>query len=63
MATANAMFDRFTGSYRRLFAPEATPRLALVHGKRALNAGFSDVGQFRYTTDVPAESFCKSLRG
>lgn len=40
MATANAMYDRFSRSYRRLFAEDSTPSLVLAHGKRALHEGF-----------------------
>ena len=40
MATANAMYDRLRGSYRRLFQADALPSLALAHGKRALHEGF-----------------------
>jgi len=41
MATADAMFGRVAASYRRLFASEATPSLALAHGHAALNSGFT----------------------
>jgi CRISPR-associated endonuclease/helicase Cas3 len=41
MATANAMFERLQGSYRRLFADRARPSLVLAHGKRKLYAGFT----------------------
>jgi CRISPR-associated endonuclease/helicase Cas3 len=37
MATADAMFNRLAQSYRRLFAPEARPSLALAHGRAELN--------------------------
>lgn len=40
MATANAMYDRLSDSYRRLFADDATPSLVLAHGRRALHDGF-----------------------
>lgn len=42
MATANAMYERFSkgGSYRRLFADTADPSLVLTHGKRDLHDGF-----------------------
>lgn len=40
MATANAMFARLSASYRRLFAPDASPSVVLVHGKRDLCEGF-----------------------
>ena len=40
MATANAMYDRLSQSYRRLFEDDGTPSLVLAHGKRALHEGF-----------------------
>lgn len=40
MATANAMFARLAASYRRLFAPDASPSVVLVHAKRDLCEGF-----------------------
>lgn len=40
MATANAMFDRLASAYRHLFARDANPSVALVHGARDLHAGF-----------------------
>jgi len=40
MATANAMFDRLAAAHRSLFAVEAAPSLALVHGARDLHQGF-----------------------
>lgn len=43
MATADSMFARVAKSYRRLFAPEATPSLALAHGQAALNSGFTSI--------------------
>jgi CRISPR-associated endonuclease/helicase Cas3 len=33
-ATANAMWERLGSSFRRLFAPDATPSLVLAHGRR-----------------------------
>ena len=42
MATANAMYDRLASIYGRMFADEATPSLVLGHGKRHLNAKFSE---------------------
>jgi CRISPR-associated endonuclease/helicase Cas3 len=41
-ATANAMWERLGSSFRRLFAPDATPSLVLAHGRRALHKGFQD---------------------
>lgn len=40
MATANAMFDRLAAACRHLFAPDASPSVALAHGARDLHAGF-----------------------
>lgn len=40
MATADAMFDRLAKSYRKLFADEAAPSLALAHGRAMLNTLF-----------------------
>jgi len=40
MATANAMFDRLGEAVRYLFAPNASPSLALAHGARGLHRGF-----------------------
>ena len=40
MATANAMYGRLSGAYRRLFAPEARPSLVLAHGRRRDHDGF-----------------------
>jgi CRISPR-associated endonuclease/helicase Cas3 len=42
MATANAMYDRLAASYRRLFADEETPSLALAHGSARLHEGFRE---------------------
>ncbi|MCY4376888.1 MAG: CRISPR-associated helicase Cas3', partial [Spirochaetaceae bacterium] len=42
MATANAMFDRLSSAYRRLFATGAEPSIALAHGARDLHGGFRD---------------------
>ena len=42
MATANAMYDRLAQSYERLFDDAARPSLVLGHGKRTLNARFTD---------------------
>ena len=41
-ATANAMWERLGSSFRLLFAADATPSLALAHGRRALHKGFQD---------------------
>jgi CRISPR-associated endonuclease/helicase Cas3 len=42
MATANAMYGRLAGAYRKLFEDGATPSLVLAHGRRADHAGFQD---------------------
>lgn len=42
MATANAMYERLSQNYRRLFETDAAPSLVLAHGKRALHEGFRD---------------------
>jgi CRISPR-associated endonuclease/helicase Cas3 len=41
MATANAMYERMSASYRGLFHAAASPSLALAHGRKALHDGFS----------------------
>jgi len=40
MATANAMYNRLGKAYRRLYAADALPSLALAHGARHLSDGF-----------------------
>ncbi|HIJ95856.1 MAG TPA: CRISPR-associated helicase Cas3' [Desulfuromonadales bacterium] len=40
MATSNAMYDRLTRVYRRLFSEECEPALVLAHGARHLSEGF-----------------------
>lgn len=40
MATANGMFTRVAGIYRRLFAPGAMPSLVLAHSASRLHEGF-----------------------
>ena len=40
MATANAMHKRLGKAYRRLYAADALPSLALAHGARHLSDGF-----------------------
>ncbi len=42
MATANAMYDRLGGIYRKLFDDDETPSLVLAHGRTALHEGFTD---------------------
>lgn len=53
MATANAMYERFSESYRRLFHSNAHPSLVLAHGKRALHEGFREsILQAKINDDV-----------
>ena len=40
MATANAMFDRLAAAHGHLFAEDARPSVALVHGARDLHRGY-----------------------
>jgi CRISPR-associated endonuclease/helicase Cas3 len=42
MATANAMYDRLSVSYRRLFADQTHPSLVLAHGRSSLNQDFTE---------------------
>ena len=42
MATANAMYDRLSDIYARLYADASRPSLVLAHGKRMLNDAFTD---------------------
>jgi CRISPR-associated endonuclease/helicase Cas3 len=66
MATANAMFDRLQLAYRRLFAPDGHPSLALAHGRADLNAAFiaaiesdgSPASHVRDPADETAEAHC-----
>lgn len=41
MATANAMYDRLSLTYRNLFGPDENPSLVLAHGARDLSKNFS----------------------
>lgn len=41
-ATANAMYERLSGAYRRLFAEPERASLALAHGARDLSGPFQD---------------------
>ena len=45
MATANAMFDRLSSAYRRLYVPGAPPSLALAHGRREHHEGFRQAAE------------------
>ncbi len=53
MATSNAMYERMTTVYRRLYAGEATPSLVLAHAARHLSASFmaSVAVPGKYTAD------------
>jgi CRISPR-associated endonuclease/helicase Cas3 len=42
MATANAMFERLSASYRNLFTSGAQPSIALAHGRRDLVPAFRE---------------------
>ncbi|MBE0596087.1 MAG: CRISPR-associated helicase Cas3' [Desulfuromonadales bacterium] len=67
MATANAMYERLGKAYRRLYAEDALPSLALAHGARHLSEGFrqslvlpeNHAGRRAYARDEEtAEAFC-----
>ncbi len=72
-ATANAMYARLGPIYRRLFAEEAKPSLALAHGSAALHEGFQesilDVGRPEVSyggnvdDDVTASASCAGWIG
>lgn len=47
MATANAMYERLGTAYRRMYAKDALPSLALAHGARHLSDAF------RKSLDLP----------
>lgn len=53
MATANAMYRRMAGSYRRLFAEGPAPSLVLAHGRAKLDDGFSDSILADVAEDLP----------
>ena len=53
MATANAMFDRLGRAYRRLFAPDTNPSIALAHGARDLHDGFRSVAMGKQHPEHP----------
>lgn len=53
MATANALYRRMAGIYRRLFMPDASPSLILAHGARDLDEQFrSSIGLERLVPNV-----------
>jgi CRISPR-associated endonuclease/helicase Cas3 len=56
MATADAMFDRLAESYRRLFAAEGRPSLALAHGRAALNDLFQGTIMGKAATAMAGEA-------
>lgn len=66
MATSNAMYERMSGVYRRLFAGGELPSLALAHSRRALHEGFtnsilqgeSSVGAYDADGAQPSEAAC-----
>jgi CRISPR-associated endonuclease/helicase Cas3 len=68
MATANAMYDRMAGVYRRLFQENSKPSLVLAHGARDLSAHFrqailpvAEEKTADYGDDTePANSHCSS---
>ena len=53
MATSNAMYDRLTDSYQKLFTPDSTPSLVLAHGARHLSEIFMEsvAGRTDYVSD------------
>ena len=53
MATANAMFDRLAVAHRRLFAADATPSVALVHGAREMHQGFRSAMRSGGRSELP----------
>ena len=42
-ATANAMFERMKGIYKRFFAEDSKPSIILVHSKREMNPEFREL--------------------
>ena len=58
MATANQMYQRVGGVYRRLYQPDSTPSLILSHGARQLVDGFRD----SVLPASPADD-CRYVRG
>lgn len=69
MATANSMYERLKAAYRRIYASDALPSLALAHGARHLSAGFRDsfiqpentAARLSYDhDDETAEAFCSA---
>ncbi len=70
MATADGMFGRLATSYRRLFADDASPFLALAHGRALLNEQFTgsivlsrepdEATASKEAADVSASSQCSA---
>ena len=60
MATANQMYERTAGIYRKLYADEAQPSLVLSHGARHLVEGFRH--SILSTKEIPAERSVQELR-
>lgn len=66
MATANALFERLAACHRQLFQADATPSVALVHGRSHLLSAFralelGDVGrQERYDDEDSASALCSA---
>ncbi len=56
MATANQMYQRVGGVYRRLYDPEAHPSLILAHGARMLVDGFRESVLQEQSDDIRYES-------
>jgi CRISPR-associated endonuclease/helicase Cas3 len=55
MATANAMFGRLAGNYRRLFGGAHAPSIVLTHGRRNLFAEFTHLTGAVATYDGDAD--------
>ena len=64
MATANAMYERLTGTYQKLFEPSASEDLSLVlaHGKSNLSEAFraivNSTDMANGSEDETASAFC-----
>jgi len=57
MATADGMFERFTATYRGLFAADGDASLVLAHGRRGLNESFlASVGGAAGSSDPDARA-------
>ncbi len=69
MATSNAMYERMTNTYRRLFSDRARPSLILSHSARHLSDAFADSiaflaedgpGRDNVQADDPASPQCSA---